>query len=603
MANVTPGSVRQLIERRFELLPEEDQGILSAAAVAGDAFTVAAIAAATAMPEERIEACCAAWAREGKFLTADGATTWPDGTLTAGYRFRHSLYQEVVYAGISPEQRARLHRAVGDRLEMAHGKRAAAVAAELAMHFEEARTPRKALVYLEQAARNALERSAYAEARRHLESAQKVLDSLPEDGERRRRELELLLLLGRVLSATKGWAVDEVEGVFLRARKLCEELDDTPRLLQALWGLIGVTFVSAQFRKAQALGREVLALATKLNDPVHAILGHMEVGGTEFHLGESSAATNRHFLKADSLYDYRQHRTHIACFGIDMGLFSRSWGTHFLWHAGYLDRARANTEETLKLADELAHPFTHAVVLAYAAMLHQLDRDPERVASLAESTIALCTEHGFSYYLAWAEVLRGWSHAAGGAPHKGVGEIQSGIQVLKAKAGARLSYYHALLAEACGWAGLIDDAFQALADGFADIQKTEEHWWEPELHRLRGELLRSGTVNRRVEAEASFHRALEVARNQHAKSLELRAALSLGRLWRDEGRQDDAYRLVAEICGWFAEGLDAPDLREAGSLLGELSDGGWANRDEETGAPPSCEAGKMNPQLPPRVQR
>jgi len=578
MANVTPASVRQFIERRFEQLSREDQALLSAAGVAGDPFTLTAVAAATAMPEERIEARCVAWARGGQFVTADGATTWPDGTLTASYRFRHALYQEVVYAGIAPEQRARLHRAVGERLESAYGKGVATLAAELAMHFEQGRAPRKAVAYLTQAARNALERSAYSEARRHLERGQKLLDALPQGRQRLRRELELLLLLGRVLAATKGWAVEEVEGVFLRARKLCEELDDTPRLLQSLWGLIGVTFVGAQFRKAQALGREVLALANKLNDPVQQILGHMEVGGTEFHLGESTVATSRHFLKADRLYDPRRHRSHIACFGVDMGLFSRIWATHFLWHAGYPGRARAKAEETLSLARELSHPLTQGVALAYATMLHQLCREPAQVNSLAETTIAQCTEHGFPYYLAWAEVLQGWSHAAGSSPEKGVAEIRRGIDVLQAKAGARLSYYRALLAEACGWAGHIDEAFQALADGFAAIQKTEERWWEAELHRLQGELLRSQTVSRPAEAEASFHRAIEVARGQHAKSLELRAALSLGQLWRDEGRRDDAHRLVAEVYGWFTEGFDTPDLREAMSLLEELSGGGRVRR-------------------------
>jgi predicted ATPase len=141
-----------------------------------------------------------------------------------------------------------------------------------------------------------------------------------------------------------------------------------------------------------------------------------------------------------------------------------------------------------------------------------------------------------------------------------------------------LSYYRALLAEACGWAGLIDDALQALADGFAEIQKTEERWWEAELHRLRGELLLSRNVNQRAEAEACFHRAIEMAREQRARSLELRAAMSLGRFWRDEGRREDAHRLVADVYGWFTEGFDTPDLREAKSLLDELSEPGQARQ-------------------------
>jgi DNA-binding winged helix-turn-helix (wHTH) protein/predicted ATPase len=572
VANVTPASVRQFIERRFEQLSGEDQEILSAAGVAGDPFTVAAVAAATAITEERIEARCAAWAREGRFLTADGTTSWPDGTLSACYRFRHALYPEVVYAGISPERRAQLHRRVGNRLEEAYRERLAPVAAELAMHFRYGRDPSRALFHLLQAARNALDRSAYAEARQHLQSAQEVLPALPEGRERLSRELEILLLLGRVLMTTRGWGREEVESVYLRARELCEQLDDKPHLLQTLWGMICVTFVRAEMRKTQSLGREVLGLAKKLRDPAFAILGHMELAGTAFHLGETAADPLRHFRHAKTLYDPSQHQSHLTRFGVDMGLFSRSWATHFLWHAGYADQARAQGEESLRLAGELAHPFSRAITLAYAAMSHQFCRDLERVDSLAEATITLCIEHGFPYYLAWAQVLRGWSRAAAGAPEEGIADIRRGIGVLQATAGARLPYYRALLAEACAWAGHIDDAFQAVTDGSADIEKTEERWWEAEVHRLRGELLRSDKVNDRVEAEACFHRAIEVARKQRAKSLELRAAMSLGRLWRDQGRRDDAHRILAGVYGWFTEGLDTPDLREAKSFLGELSD-------------------------------
>lgn len=593
VANVTPASVRQFIERRFEQLSEEDREILSAASVAGDPFTVATVAAATAVAEERIEARCAAWAREGHFLTAESATTWPDGTLSARYRFHHALYPEVVYAGISPERRAQLHQRVGNRLEEAYRGKLAPVAAELAMHFEHGRDPGKALFHLLQAARNALERSAYAESSQHLRCAQKVLAAFPEGRERLRGELETLLLLGRVLMTTKGWGREEVESVFLRARELCEQLGDKPRLLQTLWGMICVTFVRAEIRKTQSLGRQVLSLAKKLRDPAYTILGHMELAGTAFHLGETVPDALRHFCQAKTLYDPGQHRSHLTRFGVDMGLFSRSWATHFLWHAGYPDQACAQGEENLNLAGALAHPFSRAITLAYAAMLHQFCRDLERLDSLAEVTITLCTEHGFPYYLAWAEVLRGWSRAAAGRPEEGIGDIRRGIGVLQATAGARLSYYRALLAEACAWAGHIGDAFQAVADGLVDIQKTEERWWEAEVHRLRGELLRSEKVNERVEAEACFHRAIEVSREQRAKSLELRAAMSLSRLWRDEGRGDDAHRLLTGVYSWFTEGFNGPDLREARSLLDELSEHGRARCAAGGSGPPELSAGSL----------
>ena len=338
--------------------------------------------------------------------------------------------------------------------------------------------------------------------------------------------------------------------------------------------MICVTFVRAELRKTLALGREVLAIARTRRDPVYEILGHMELGGTAFHLGKTTSATRKHFSQAKALYNQRQHRTHIACFGADMGVFSCSWSTHFLWHSGYAGQALMQSEETLDLARRLSHPFTLAIALGYAAMLRQFRHDFDELDRLASATIAHTTEYGFPYYLAWAEVLRGWSRAAAGHCVEGIAGIGRGIEVLQATAGARLPYYRGLLAEACGWSGRTDEAFRALDQAFDDVRRTEERWWEPELHRLRGELLRSAAVKHSAEAEACFHQAIAAARGQHAMSLELRAAVSLGRLWSDEGRRTDAHALVSEVRGRFTEGFDTPDLREAGSLLEPFVSGG-----------------------------
>ncbi len=570
IANVIPSSVRQFIEHRFEQLSSEEQAILEAASVAGDPFSLAAVVAATSLPEEKIEAHCAIWTREGQFLIADGTIPWPDGTLAARYGFRHDLFQEVVYARISPERRARFHQRIGLRLETAYGKRSVTIAAGLAMHFAEGRDPQRAVLYLEQAARNALQRSAYSEADRHLRLAQEMLEALPEGRGRLRSELELSLLLGHVLKTTKGWALEEVERVYRRACVLCKETADSTRLPEALWGLIGVSYVRAEFRRTQTLAREVLELAERLGDPIFRILGHMELGGNAFTLGDLISAAV-HFQEADRLYNPSQHRSHLTAFGADMGLFSRSWETHFLWQAGYPDRALAKSEETLKLANELSHPFTNAITLAYATMLNQFRREVREVDRLAEATIAHTTEHRFPYYLAWGEVLRGWSRAAQGASEEGIGEIRRGIEVLQKTVGVRLPYYRSLLAEACGWSGRIDEALLILADAFAEVAKTEERWWEPELHRLRGELLRSEAKNNYAEAELCFLTAIGIAREQQAKSLELRAAIGLGRLWRDAGKRKQARRLLAEVYSWFTEGFEIPDLRDARSLLEEGS--------------------------------
>ncbi len=569
IAKVIPSSVRQFIEHRFEQLPDEEQIILEAASVAGNPFSVAAVAAATSLPEEMIEARCVSWMREGQFLASGEAAMWPDGSLAARYGFRHDLFQEVVYARISPERRASLHQRIGGRLESAFGNRAATIAAELAMRFDQGRDPRRAVTYLEKAARNALQRSAYSEAGRHLTRAQELLEALPEGRRRLRQELSLSLLLGQVLMTTRGWGIEEVEPIYNRARELCDELRDTPNHLQVMWGLIAGSVVRARHHETQALAREALRLAKRQRDPVFQIMAHMELGGSTFMLGDSASA-RRHFREADILYDPRQHPSHLACFGVDMGMFSRLWATHAMWIEGYPDQALVRAEDTLGRARHLSHPFTQTVALAYVAMLNQFRRDVEDVARLAQATITHSTQHGFTYYLAWAEVLEGWSLAIKGAHEEGITEIHRGIGALQSMAGMRLSYYRALLAEACGRASRIDEALQAITDAFADIGKTEERCWEAELLRLRGELLLSKAMNQGAEAEGCFHKAIEVARGQQAKSLELRAAMSLSRLWRDEGKRRQARQLLAEVYGWFTEGFETRDLRDARALMEEL---------------------------------
>ena len=568
-ANVIPSSVRQFIEHRFEQLPVADQAILEAASVAGHPFPVAAVVAATSLPAEKVESCCADWAREGQFFSADGTAPWPDGTIAARFGFRHSLYQEVLYARIHPSRRASLHRRIGNCLESAYGKRAATIAAELAVHFDAGRDPQKAVSYLEQAARNAVQRSAYSEAGRHLLRGRELLEALPEGQARLRLELELSLLLGQVLATTQGWGVAEVELVYGRARELCGQLGDVSRLLQSLWGLIGMSVVRGRIRETQALAKEVLTLASTQGDAVFCLAAHMELGGTDFSLGNSTSA-RKHFREAEALYDPQQHPIHIARFTVDLGLFSRIWETHLLWHDGYADRALANAEGALARARQLDHPFSLTVTLAYATMLNQFRCDVDEVDRLAKATISQSAEHGFAYYHAWAEVLEGWSVAIRENSEDGIAQIQRGIEVLEATAGMRLPYYRGLLAETLGRAGRIEEALQAIADAFEHVSRTGERWWEAELHRLQGELLRfkSGAS---PEVEGCFQKAIDVARAQPSKAHELRATISLARLWRDKGKRTDALHLLTGLYEWFTEGFSTPDLKEAKALIEELS--------------------------------
>jgi adenylate cyclase len=213
---------------------------------------------------------------------------------------------------------------------------------------------------------------------------------------------------------------------------------------------------------------------------------------------------------------------------------------------------------------EIDHPFTRTVTLAYAAMLGQFRRDVAEVDRLTRAAFAHATEHGFPYYRAWAEVLQGWSRAARGAGEEAIADMRRGIAALQASARLRLPYYRALLAESCGCIGRVDEGLDVLVEAFDDIRGTDERWWEPELHRIRGELLRLAARPSR-EPESCFRMAIDRAVQQRTRSLELRAAIGLARMQRDPS----AHRLLAQTYGRFTEGFDTPDLIEAAGILAE----------------------------------
>jgi DNA-binding winged helix-turn-helix (wHTH) protein/predicted ATPase len=573
LASVVPTTLQHLIQQHVDNLASDDQALLEAASVVGPTFSVAAVAAGVPLAEADIETRCTTWTRQGQFLLAAGTETWADGTVAACYRFQHALYHEVVYQRVSAGRRIRLHQQIGARLEGGYGNEAPALAAELAMHFTQGQDAQRAMVYLLQAAQNAMRRSAYPEARTHLTNGLELVPQLPDARDRAQYELRLSLALGTVLMATQGWGTPVVERVYLRARELGQQLGDTPHLCLAVWGLIAGSVVRAELEKTRALSQELLQLAQGQHDSVFHIAAHMELAGAAFGSGELTLA-HEHFEHSVGLYDLTQHGTHVVRVGTDLGVFCRIWDTHALWHLGYPDEARRRSQESLTLARELSHPFSQAIALAYAAMLHQFCRDLQIVDELVDTTLTLSTEHGFTYYMAWARILQGWVRVVQEHSAVGLEQLREGIEALQATGGnVRGPYYRALLAEAYGYVGQIDQGSLALAEAFAAVQATGECWWEAELHRLTGELVLRQVPPDVKRAEIAFHRALTITRRQQARALELRAAMSLSRLWQQQGKHTAARELLAPIYSWFTEGLDTADLQEAQILLQELASG------------------------------
>jgi len=370
--------------------------------------------------------------------------------------------------------------------------------------------------------------------------------------------------------ATKGFAAPEVERAYARAHELCQQMGDTPQLFEVLRGLWRFYGVRAAFQTTQALGEQLLCLAQRSQDPALLLEAHLALGNGLFWCGKLIPA-RAHLEQVSTLYDPQRHRSHAFRYGLDPGVVGLSYAAQALWLSGYPDQALEQNAKALTLAHELPHPHTLAHALGFAASFYQFRRETQAVNEHVEAVMALSREQEFAQWLAWGAMLRGWVLVEQGQGAEGMTHMRQGLDAFD-NIGAALGrpYWLALLAEASGKAGQAEAGLRILAEALDAIYTSGEGRWEAEICRLRGELLAPAAAHD-DEAEASFQQALDVARRQQAKSLELRAAISLSRLWRRQGKQVGARQLLGTVYGWFTEGFATADLQEAQALLAELS--------------------------------
>ena len=497
----------------------------------------------------------------------------------ATYLFKHALIQETAYQSLLRSTRQQYHQRIAQVVEARFPETCEIQPELLAYHYTEAGMLAQAIPYWQRAGQRTLERSANLETVVHLTKGLELLDTLPNTPERAQQELDMLTILGPALIDTKGQAAPEVLQAYARARELCQQVGETPQLFQVLRGLWLFYMLRLELRTAQELAEHLLTLAQHVGDPALLLEAHFALGGLLNYLGEFAAA-QAHYEQGITLYDSQQHRAHAFRYGQDPGVFCRGYAAVTLWWLGYPDQALQRSHEALTLAQELAHPFSLAYALVFAAWLHQLRRDAHLTHERAEAIIALAAEQGFAALVALGTLLRGWALAercaepgAGQGPgEEGMTQLQQGLTAWRATgAEADRPYFLALLAEAAAQVGQIDEAMALLEETLVVIHTYEEMCWEPEVYRLKGELLLRQALSAEQEAEACFYQALDVARQQQAKSLELRAAMSLSRLWQRQQRTE-ASALLAPIYDRFTEGFDTADLQEARALLEELGE-------------------------------
>ena len=488
----------------------------------------------------------------------------------ATYQFKHALIQEAAYASLLRSTRRYYHQRIAQVLTTQFPDTVETQPELVAYHYTEAGLHEQAIAYWQQAGQGAQERSAHEEAIAHFNKGLEALMALPESRERDQQELTLCIDLGKSLTTTKGWAGPEAEAAYVRAWELCQRTGNTSQLVSVLWGYSQVSIVRADFIKHREVGERSFSLANQRSDATLLMVSHWLTGTDLFHLGDYVTSW-RHLEQAHTLYDPQQRPTHVTL-GVDFRVFTLSYMSHTLWGLGYPEQAVQRSCEALALARDVHHPFSLALTQAYAAMLHQFRQEPHTASKHADMALALCTEHSIAYYLAWATIIQGWALAAQHQREEGLTQMQQGLTAFQAAGGRlRLPYYLALLAEAYGHSGQVEKGLHLLEKAFADMQQTGEHFWEAEQHRLQAELLLAHSTADQTTAAAYLHQALEVARRQQAKSLELRAATSLARLWQSQGKRSEAYDLLAPVYGWFTEGFDTADLKDAAVLLDELA--------------------------------
>lgn len=606
-----PASVRSMIERKIDQLADADRRLLVGASVQGYEFDAAVVAEALDLDVAEVEERLQQLDRVHAFVRRIGEREFPDRTLTVRYRFVHQLYQNALYAALTPTRRATVSGRVAQALIGHHGETAPAVANDVAVLCEAARDFARASQYFQLAAQNAARVLAYHEAVVLAQRGLQLLSAVPESLARARQELDLQATLGPAFMATKGIAAPEVEVTFARAWELCGQVGRTDKLLPVLGGLCAFYIGRAEWEKAEELGNELLTMAQRPARPGAAstrpqrawrvLLGSGTGPSCPYPLGGRDCALRSSATQLAYVPLWDGPWSHVPVPRCYRPVVSRLSGP------GVGENARGAHAGSRALA--ALHIGCGFVLCRGASCLSPRGPGGAR----ARDVVALSTDQGFPFWLAWGTIWAGAAAVQSGQQGDGIAQIEQGIAAYRAisgEMGLGWTTCLGLLAEAYGAAGRTPEGLALVTEALATARKTGERYWEVELHRLRGELLlslagtqgaegslqmaasrRQKAVGRRQEAverkrkarsdplsrdrvseaEVSFREAIDIARTQQAKVWELRAVTSLSRLLLEQGRRQEARDMLAEIYAWFTEGFDTRDLQEAKALLEELS--------------------------------
>jgi predicted ATPase len=502
------------------------------------------------------------------------------------YEFKHVLVQEAAYQLLLKSTRKQFHQRIAQVLAEQFPQTAESQPELLAHHYTESGLVEQAIPYWQHAGRRAIEHSANLEAVAHLYRALDLLNTLPESIEHTQQELAIQLSLGPTLMVIKGWGAEEVEQAYNRARELTENLEDQfqerprlrrltriPLLFGTLWGLWLMNWVKGRNRKARRLVNELLALAEQRSNQALLLQAHHAAWTTDFARGQLDSCLF-HAEQGFALYNRKNHRSHKYIYGgHDPAVCSQTFASITQWLLGHPDKALESVQAAIAMAQELDHPPSFLHILAISACrIHLFRREPQLVIQNAEETIALAKKHHLALYMLIGQFWRDWALVELGQTEGMIEKMRSVIDSARARGvKSHIPFVNAITAEVCTKAGRYKEGLELLDEAQAIAEQNDESWWDAEIYRMRGEILLSSSDEKQRDAEAYFHKAIEIARVQASKSLELRGATSLGRLWRDQGRREEARKSLGPIYDWFTEGFDTADLKEAKALLDDLA--------------------------------
>ena len=567
-----PTTVQGVLASRIDRLESEEKEFLQTLSVMGKEFSFGILKRVVDRPEEELQRFLYRL-QEGEFIYEQPAFPDPE------YTFKHALTQEVSYNSLLEERRREVHGKTASAIEEIYNYNLEEHYSDLAHHYSRSGNAKKAVEYLGLAGEREVRRSANVEAIRHLTEALGFLNTLPETPKRDRQELDLQLNLGPALNV-RYWGSPEVEKAYGRARELCEQLGETGKLSSALHGLASYHFTQLKFPLAREFAEQQLTASEKSQDSALILRAHQNFGAILGVMGELTSA-QRHLQQGLDIYDPQKHRSLSYSYGSHPMISCLCFVSWFLWNMGYPDKARERIQEAMELARELSHPTSLLTTLWTNAYLYFWLKEEKIVEENSRAVIELSSEQGTPLFELWGRVFHGWVQTKRGQIEKGIAEIQQAIDTnLEAGSKNFNSANLAILADAYGEEDKIEEGIGVIDDALAFVEETEERYYESELYRLKGELLKasgssssSGSKKRsevESEIEECFNKALEVARRQGAKSWELRAAMSMSRLWKELGKKEEARKLLGDVYNWFTEGFDTKDLKEAKALLKEL---------------------------------